>query len=304
MRLAALLSILGTVLAGEPAEKGTILGPPVTGKAKSLREQGMKAWNEAAAVVADWKAKKPVDRAAAAAALGRIEEAALHFQRCVEAEWQCDANVKLAEAVRAWHGLRAIAPPPAPPADPKESERLERARRDRLADARRLVMETANARRYENLIRRCDRCDGRKELRNAFGDDRVDCPKCRRAGSLLSVKGVLEARWFALSPLARADGRSASDLDMLLKVAGAAPQRLAPFVKSVSIAGDVEDHDTWVRMRVQEKYVEEAGSSRVGRAENVVVLYRVGRLWFLYDARADRDLVEIPAEAPAAPGNG
>lgn len=296
MRRALMLFPLAAVLFGADEATG-VFAPPTLPRAKSLRDEGARIWSEVEPLWKELRARKPVDGAAAAAALPKIEEAASLFHRSVAAEWSSDANLLLAEAVRAWHGLRAVAPPPEPPQDPRGRERLERLRKDRIADARRLVVEWGAARRHDSQFLRCDRCDGRRELTNAYGDARFDCPKCRGAGSFLNTKTILGARWLTKSPLLRADGRAAHDLDLLLKTAGNYPKRLAPFLKSLVIEGEAEDHDVWVRFRTSEKTVEEPGSARTAKSFNAYVLYRVGRLWFFYDPRYDKELVAVPEEA-------
>ena len=107
----------------------------------------------------------------------------------------------------------------------------------------------------------------------------------------LSRDAVLDARWFVQSPLFREDGRNISRIDSLLRTSRNQPDRLAPFVKSISIQG-VEDHDTWAKVVVKEK-LQDKPKLKSTTEIRTYRFYRIGRNWYLWNSRADAKVLDL-----------
>lgn len=294
MRAVLPLLLAGFAIAGE--EPGLAV-PLASARARSLREEGKKAWEAAAPVWTKAKAREVVEPDVLAAAVASVEEAVAKWEQSLRVEWDDATNGALAEACRAWYGMRALLP-----AAPADDAKREAGRRRRVQEVRKLVMEHGAARRLETQVRRCDRCDGRGVLRAAFGDRPAECPACDRRGARPHRESILAAQWFVRSPLYRADTGNAVRMDLDLRRAASDAARLAPFVHSVGIDGEVEDHDVWARVRAKEKVTNEPR----GRAETrqvEYVFFRVGRVWYLWDDRYDAAVLPDPAARPAT-GSG
>jgi len=272
-----------------PAEDEGGLDQPLTSfRAKQLREEGAKHWAASAAAREQLAAKQAVDPANAAAALDAVELALARLEQALELEWDAAANKVAADAARAWFALRPLAPAP-----PEREAAKRRARR--VADVRRFALEHGAARRFESLFQRCTRCDGRGVMPPAFQGKPPPCPACRQQGRLPVRKGILAARWFSHSPVYRDDASNARTVDRELRVAANDPTQLGPFVKSLAVDGEVEDHDTWARVTVREKLAREPGEKPEER-KTVLTVFRVGDRWYLWERRFDDALVAIPQE--------
>jgi hypothetical protein len=285
---------LGAAFAGE------LLEPEKSSpRARRMREDAYEKLEPLAETMAAVKAKGDVAPEAAQAALGSIEEVVKILDRALAMEWNAEANRTLADAARAWYYLRERLPKPEEPADEAEKKKreaaAERAHRGRLRDARRFLLDVLKARKYEQQFRRCTRCDGRKELRSPFGD-KQPCPACAETGRLRVEKAILEATWLCYSPLYRADARNLTTAHRKLLLAQTRPDTLAPFVRSASVKGSIEDHDLWVRIHTEEKVYKEPGARKTETVENSYALFRVGDVWYLHSKRFDGALVEVPEE--------
>ena len=281
---------------GFAADKLGLEQPLSSSPAKRYRQRGLALWES---IQPTWKKHlehKPIPAKEATAAVEVLEQVALDLERSLQLEWDTATNRTLADAARGWYAFRKLVPPPAEPTDPKERKKAENARakerRARLSAARRFVMGLAKARRYENIFKRCPRCDGRKFLRSPFGD-RYACPLCHQRGVLLDRQDLLRARWLAYSPLFRDDGRNRSRMDRQLHMATDRRESVGPFVKSVVVDGPIEDHDLWVRVHTKEKTFVDPVKRATEKAKGDYLLLRVGKLWYLYTERQDHDLIEI-----------
>jgi len=231
-------------------------------------------------------------------ALGQIEEVVRDLERSLRREWNNAANDLLAQAVKAWFQLRAALPPEKAPEDPEEKEQWERraarARRERVRDARKFVLDVYRARRHRSLFDRCGRCDGRGERRDPFGKAAPQtCGVCGGQGRRLDKKHVLECEWFAHSPLYRARGRNQSQVNRLGDLAVRRPEKLGPFVQSVSVDGEPEVHDAWIRFTLETRRSADPDRRARERTKETVVVYRVGEVWYLYDKRVDGAVLDI-----------
>jgi len=284
--------LVGVAFGGD--ERGLAV-PPVSVRARTLREEAKSAWEVAAPTWTRVKVREVVEPGALEAAVGAVEEAVAKWEQSLRIEWDEATNGALAEACRAWYGMRALLPPA--PAD-------EAARRRRVQEVRKLALAYGASRRLGTQLRRCDRCDGRGVLRAAFGDRGADCPVCERKGALPHRDSILEAHWFVRSPLYRADPGNAVRMDLDLRRAASDAVRLAPFVQSVGIEGEVEDHDAWARVRLKEKVTDAPRGKPETRAVDYV-FFRVGRIWYLWDERHDVEVLPDPSPRAAtgsAPG--
>ncbi len=287
-----LLPASGTLLAGEEG----LEREPKNPRARELREEGKRLWAAVQPLAEKAKTKQPLEQEEIAAALRSLEDAALSYEKSLEMEWNSEANRQLGDALRGYFRLRALrvaAEPADEAAKAAAAKEAERDRRERLADTRKFVMDFGSARRYENLFGRCERCDGRGDLRSPFGD-KSPCTACSRGGMLPKERGILAARWLVNSPLYRANSTNFTQVDRMLRTAHTNPRPLAPFVKSVGISGDVEDHGDWVRIETKEQTIAEPGAKSVNKAKAVYTLFRVGRVWYIYTPRFDRELIDIP----------
>jgi len=227
-------------------------------------------------------------------AIADLEEAIDLYERAQQMEWSSEANRNEAECVRSWAALRALTPPEEPPADPDArsdwEKKRERAQKEKQRDARRFVTDVLRLRRPQKIFDRCDRCDGRGELRSAFGDASV-CPTCRGQKRMADRKKVLEAYWLAYTPFYRQESRERTRVDSVLRQGVQAEKRLAPFIASSSVSSKVEDHGWWFKVSATEKIIEEEGQRKPEEREQVYVAMNVGRTWWLYSGRVDKDLL-------------
>lgn len=265
-------------------------------KKKPQRRWGEKKKEEPKEVI------KPedIDREAVAVAVEHLELAAVKFERSLNLAWNNKANTTLCTIIKAWFAAQPYLPKPPAPKDEKEKKKAEakarKARTKQIGGARRLLMEYGAARRYAKLYRRCPRCEGRKDLRNALDKRIYPCPQCRRTGRFVNRKGVYDARWMFTSPFYRADSRRQLELNRKLRLANHDIKRLAPFAKSVSIRGKPDFHGTWIRIKAREQLHWDAAGRKLERTDVKYELWRMGKLWFFYNARYDKQIVEIPEE--------
>lgn len=294
----ALLAILLFATAAPAVDQPFALDEPAKSfRARKLRDKATAAWAQADQVrqrLHDKKAE-PVSPEEIAATVARLEEIIFFFERSLRIEWNEKANRTQANAMRAWFELRPLLPAPTPPKTDKEKKArasaLKKARRQRNGDLRKTIMEWGSDRRYNSLLKRCRRCDGRGVLPSPFGDRPAPCPSCNRLKMHLSRDALLEARWYVQSPLYREDGRNVSRIDSLLRTSRHRPDQLAPFVKSISIQ-DVEDHDTWAKVVIKEK-LQSKPKVKSTTEIRTYRFYRIGRNWYLWNSRADAKVLDL-----------
>ncbi len=248
-----------------------------------------------------------IDPQAVAAAVEKLELAALKYERSLKQEWNNPANVSLCKVISAWYLAQPHLPKLPPPADEKERKKRESdARKERIKNmgaARKRLMEYGAARRYRKLYHRCPRCEGRKDMRNPLDKRVIPCKLCRRTGLQVDRKGVVNARWMFNSPFFRADARRQLEVNRKLRLAKYDTKRLAPFVRSVRITGKPDFHGNWIRITALEKVHSDPAGRKIEKTDASYVLYRIGKLWYLYHKRYDKQLVEVPEEeAPAKEG--
>lgn len=303
MRRAALLLGLAAAL---PAQETTDLEqPPVSLKARDLRARAQALWTGIQPLWDLIRAKKPVPPADAAAAMAPLEEAIELFEKSLHEEWNREANRMLADAVRTWCKLRPLVPPPPPPADDAARKKAEKAAAAaelaRKADLREFVMSYAAARRATSLFRSCPKCEGRGMNTSPFGDRR-DCAACQKRGRLVDREGVLAARWLRHSPLYRALPRREQEINRLLRSVAPTGERdsFAPYIRGVAIKG-VEDCGFWARVTAQDQIQPTLTSQKTEKADTTYVLFRAGRVWYLHDEQADREILDLTQDAAASP---
>lgn len=299
MILRALIIVLAATTLTFAGETARLEQPFASSRAKGYRKKAKEAWTSVLPVLELVHADKPVEDSKLRAALPRIESTALNLERSLQLEWHAKVNDKLVEVITTWFDLRSRLPEPAPPEDPAEREKLEKARakerKAQVRQARKALLEARNARRPEKQLIRCRACDGRGELRSAFGD-KTKCKACGGVTRHVDREGILEAQFLPYSPVWRADPRNEMKADRALRGADTNPSILAPYVKSSQVKGEVEDHDFWVRIRLREKQYKEPGGKDLETVEKTFVLYRVGKVWYLHGGRIDHVLFELPPE--------
>jgi hypothetical protein len=292
--------LLAVLLLGSFAIAGDVQGlnaPAKSPLAKRKRAEAAALGQKGRAV---HEAVRKGDKPTADVILQAIEdlEGAINlYETAQRMEWNASANQDEAECVRGWAGLRAIAPAPEPPTDPTEKQRWEAKQRsaakERYRDARRFVTKLLQARRHRKVFQRCSRCDGRGEIRSAFGD-KSTCKTCGGAKNTTHRKNLLKAFWMAHTPFFRADARNVARVNQVLRNGVSGEKRLGPYVHSSSIDGKIEDHGWWYRVRTKEKVIEEGAQGKpTERAETYVVM-NVGRAWWVHAGRLDRDLLVLP----------
>ncbi|MHC4407856.1 MAG: hypothetical protein ACYS0E_14265 [Planctomycetota bacterium] len=292
--------LLAVLLLGSFAIAGDVQGldaPAKSPLAKRKRAAAAASWHKGRVVhEAVRKGEKPSGDVIRQALLD-LENAVNLYEAAQIMEWSAVANREEAECVRNWAGLRAIAPAPEPPTDPTEKKRWESKRRgaakERARDARRFVTKLLQARRHRKVFQRCSRCDGRGELRSAFGD-KSTCKTCGGFKNTTNRKNLLKGFWMAHTPFFRADARNIARVNQVLRNGVRGEKRLGPYVHSSSIDGKIEDHGWWYRVRTKEKVIAEGEQSKpTERAETYIVM-NVGRAWWVHSGRLDRDLLVIP----------
>ena len=300
----ALVVVAATAAAVETPGLEQPLKSPV---AKRLRAKAAKLHDQAQAVHA--KTRQPPGSETypspdeLSGALATAEGAIWNYEQAQRKECDTSTNAKEASCLRIWIDLRKLVPPPEPPKDPealkKWTKAKKRARAERMRDARRLFGKYESARRYTKLFSVCRRCDGRGDLRTAFGDKSV-CPSCRGAKLHVDRKTLLASYWFCFSPFYRADSRHRARLNQVLVSGVRAQDRIAPFVLSYRIKGKAEDHGWWVRATVLEKLHDDPKSKKGTEKPVDYVMMKVGKAWWIHRGRADEQLLKIP-EPEAAP---
>ena len=302
MRRAALLLGLCAAVLGE--ETKDLEQPAVSKKAKDLRERGKALWSQVQPLWEQLRTNKQPSPAEAAAAMVRLEEAVELLEKSLHEEWSRETNGVLADAVRLWCKLRPLVPPPEPPADEaarKQAAKAAAAELARKRDIREFVMDYAAERRATSLVRPCPKCDGRGEKISPFGERR-ECAACQKCGRLLDREGIIAARWLRHSPLYRAMPRHEQEVNRLLRRVAPKPEddAFAPYIRSVSIK-EVEDFGHWARVKAQDQIQPTLTSQKTEKADVTYVLFRVGRVWYLYDAQADDELLDLAEEGAATP---
>ena len=298
MRLVLSVIVLASVLG---AEDSILTQPASSSRAKSLRAKAHKAWAPVQPLWERIQNQEKLDPPTLQKMSLGIEAAIYEMERSLRVEWNGDANTELADMVEAWFQIRAMLPESKPPLDPDALKKWkkERAKKKRklLTDARKFVTAYGSARRYENLYDLCRKCDGRKFLRDPFGGVARPCTLCRRNGHLADSKAILKARWYVYSPLYRKAPRNTSKVERVLREATRTPHRVGPFITKMSIRGEIEDHDLWVRIRTKEKRFKKMDERKHPKSmEHTYTLFRVGRVWYLYSPRFDGKILEVPAE--------
>jgi hypothetical protein len=291
MRPLVILLSLAVAARGEEASKD-LEQPPVSLKARDLRQKAQALWGQVSTVAELVKTKKPVPEADARAAMPVLEQLVEIFERSLREEWHGETNRTLAEAVRAWAKLRQELPPPTPPADDAQKKKAEKAAAARKQDVREFVMAYAAERRTTSLFRPCPKCEGRGESVSPFDGSRRECPACLKKGRLLDREGIVAARWLRFSPLYRATSRNEQEVNRLL--GGSAPDadrdRFAPYLRGTTIK-EVEDHDFWARVKAQDQVQATLQTNKTEKTDVTYVLLRIGKVWYLFDPNADRDLL-------------
>jgi len=294
VRCVALLLALACVAAGEEKD---LAQPPASSKARQLREQAQDLWNGVQPVWEKVRYKKEVSPEEATTTLPVLEQVVDLFERSLEEEWNGEANKQLVDAAKAWYGLLPLIPPPEPPVDEalrKKAEKEARAEQvARIRAVRDFVMKWGRERRADSILRTCTKCDGRKELRSPFGD-KAPCPACGKRGRLVNRDAVIAAHWNRYSPLYRSVGRHEAELNKLLRSLAPDEQRdlFAPYIVSVSIK-DVEDNDTWARVTARDVVQPSSLSPKTEKVDTTYVLFRVGKVWYVYDPESDQPLLDL-----------
>jgi hypothetical protein len=295
MRLFGLLLILAPLALAKPAGLEMPLKSPV---ARRLRIEAKATCDKARAVFdAVRKDPAPTD-AEVRQAFADVGAAIGKFERAQRTEWDFATNTAEQKCVRLWVDLRKVVKPVPAPTDPeakaKWEKKQDKARRDTARDARRFLTKVLGTRRHAKLFGRCSRCDGRGDLRSAFGDSSV-CPNCKGKKHTANRRGILAAHWYSLSPFFRASGRERSKMNFVLQSGVGGEDRIAPFTKSVVVQGKVEDHGWWFRIRTKEKVLATGESKKATEREGDYLVVNLGRTWWLADRRSDRDL-QLPQE--------
>lgn len=296
LALLALFSLLAR------ADEKELEQPPVSAKARQLREQGNALWNGVAPVWEKLRYKKEVTPAEAAATLPVVEQAVDLLERSIREEWNGETNRTLADAARAWYWLQPLLPPQ-PPDDPAVKRQAEKERQARTREVRDFVMKWGRERRADSLLRTCPKCQGRKEVVSPFGD-RTTCNACGKRGRLVDRDAIIAARWNRYSPLYRSQARHEHAVNRLLRSLAPDEQKdpFAPYISSVLIK-EVEDNGLWARVKAVDTVQPAAGSQKTEKADVTYVLFRVGKVWYAYDRQADKDLLDLAEklEPPAPP---
>ncbi len=311
VRLVAHAFVLTTLFA-IPAAAGDAMpldAPKKSPRAKRMFLEAKQLWESAKPVAAQARmGKTPVAGADAKLAVNNIEKAVLLWERGLRLQWDIDANKSLADATRAYFRLLKLVPKPVAPEDPDEKKKFEKSRksqlRDQVRDARRRLIAYGKSRKYEVQFHRCDRCSGRKDLHSALGGSQP-CPKCARRGVLVDKKQVIRAKWLIHSPLYREDSNNRAKINGSLQRAIFRPSSVGPFVKSFTVAGTSEKSTHWIRFSAKQALIDSPDTKHAPKTEASYVLFRVGKIWYLYSPRHDRDLFELPepVDSDAATAN-
>jgi hypothetical protein len=295
MRRPALLLALSLLAHGEEQD---LEQPPASAKARQLREEGIALWDGVQAVWEKVRHKKDVTQEEAVATVPVVERAVELLEKSLREEWNGETNRALADAARAWYWLQ----PRLPQVEPSESE-AKAARSARTREVRDFIMKWGRERRVDSLLRTCTKCQGRKEIVSSFGD-RAPCTACSKRGRLVDRDAVIAARWSRYSPLYRAQSRYEHQVNRLLRSLAPDDSKdaFAPYIVSVSIK-EVEDNGLWVRVKAQDIVQPSANSPKTEKTDATYVLFRVGKVWYVYDKQADRDLLDLAEklEPPAPP---
>jgi hypothetical protein len=288
------------------ADETELEQPPTSSKARKLREEGNALWQGVQPVWEKVRHRKEVTPAEAVETVPVLEQAVELLERSLREEWNGETNRALADAARAWCWLQPLLPPPEPPADESAKRKAEKEAQalklSRTREIREFVMKWGRERRVDSLLRTCTKCEGRKEIRTPFGDKSA-CSTCSKRGRLVDREAVIAARWSRFSPLYRSQARHEQAVNRLLRSLAPDEQKdpFAPYISSVLIR-EVEDNGRWARVKATDTVQPSANSPKTEKADAVYVLLRVGKVWYLYDKQADKELLDLTAELePPAP---
>jgi hypothetical protein len=302
VRHLAILLALALLAHGDEKE---LEQPPASSKARKFREEGRALWDGMQAVWEKVRHKKDVTPAEALETIPVLEQAVELLEKSLREEWNGETNRALADAARAWYWLQPFLPPPEPPADEaakKKAEKEEQALRlARIREVREFIMKWGRERRADSLLRTCTKCQGRKEIVTPFGD-KSPCTSCSKRGRLVERDAVIAARWSRYSPLYRAQARHEQSVNRLLRSLAPDDTKdpFAPYISSVSIK-DVEDNGLWVRVKATDIVQPGANSGKTEKEDVTYVLFRVGKVWYVYDKQADRELIDLSEELEPPP---
>jgi hypothetical protein len=192
----------------------------------------------------------------------------------------------------------AAATPPGVPPYPAVVETKEQARRNQQQLRNFIMNDYFAPRKQTALLTRCSVCQGTGRQPTGRLDERrrpvtIPCGGCNNAGYLLNVTPARKGYWLTQSPLHRADDANRAAFDAKLAEWKADPRRMTEFLKRVSI-GDVEYHGLWAKVKIRENgFSVEHGKAFERNLEKTFL--RIGRRWFLYDEKFDRDLFAAAA---------
>jgi hypothetical protein len=289
--------LLALVPLASRADESDLEQPPTSAKARQLREEGKALWDRVQAVWEKVRHKKEVSPAEAVEAVTALEKATELLEKSLREEWNGETNRALADAARAWCWLQPLLPP----AEPTKKE-ADAQRQARVRDVRDFVMKWGRERRADSILRTCPKCEGRKEIRTPFGD-KSTCGTCSKRGRLVDRDALIAARWSRHSPLHRAQSRNEQALNRLLRSLPPDEQKdpFAPYVSSVSIK-EVEDNGLWARVKAVDIVQPLASSPKTEKTDVTYVLFRVGKLWYVYDKHADKELIDLSEKLePSSP---
>lgn len=214
----------------------------------------------------------------------------------------------------------APAPPPATPPEPEPSrappaaapaapgvppypeilESKEQARRNQQQLRNFIMNEYFAPRKQSSLLTRCSVCQGSGRQRTGRLDEHrrpvtIPCGGCNNAGFLLNTTPLRKGYWLTNSPLHRADDANRAAFEAKLAQWKQDPRQMPEFLKRVSI-GDVEYHGLWAKVKLKESGYNVEHKKPFGRTVEKTLM-RVGKRWFLYDDKFDRDLFRAEEEA-------
>lgn len=175
----------------------------------------------------------------------------------------------------------------------------EETRRQQLrheSDLRKFILNYAAARRLGTLVTRCTNCNGsgRIGLGKRGRDGKaiyLACRQCYGEGAHLNSHAARKAFWLSKSPYYRAKEINRARFEEKLKKWGRKPTSIREFLRKVKLES-VEYHGLWA-MASYTEYVRKVHPRKKKLTREVNAYFiRIGRRWFFFDARADREFLE------------
>lgn len=149
-------------------------------------------------------------------------------------------------------------------------------------------------RKFAALTERCSKCNGRGRIPKTRDPKTrqiiwMNCPRCDGAGGHLNRNAARRAYWLTMSPMYRADAGNRSAFFAKMDSWTKDPRTLGEFVERLSIKS-IDYRGLWAVVKYEER-----GTALVNKRQRPFrrkvkrMFVRLGKRWFIYDEKSDKD---------------